>query len=282
MDGMPRVRLIHWNAKEAQPRLEALRSAGYRVDYQAEFGPGLRREIQGHPPDAVVIDLTRRPSMGRDVAVGLRHHAGTRRVPLVCVEGDPEAVAGLRRLLPDVMYTSWSQIAGSLRRAIEHPPANPVKPASVLAGYSGTPLPKKLGIKPGTVVALVGAPEGFSDTLGTLPEGVRFRTEAARDASLTLWFLRSRRDLEKGIGRMASGAGHAPLWMIWPKKTSGLASDLTQQEVREVGLGSGWVDYKVCAVDETWSGLLFRLRRATAATAARGASSTPRKQTKRK
>jgi hypothetical protein len=264
MGGMPRVRLVHWKVEEAQPRVQALQAAGYEVDYEPpESLPELLKEsLVRSPPAAVVIDLTRLPSHGRDVAMAIRQRKATRRIPLVFAEGKPEKVEGIRRHLPDAVYTSWARIRAALKRAIDRPPADPVKPESVLAGYSGTPLPRKLGIKPGSLVALVHAPEGFARTLGTLPAGVEFRDQPGRDAGLTLWFLRSRRELETGIRGMTRASGHAPLWMIWPKKTSGLAAGLTQQDVREIGLAAGWVDYKVCAVDATWSGLLFRRRKA--------------------
>ena len=133
--------------------------------------------------------------------------------------------------------------------------------SSIPAGYSGTPLPKKLGIKPGSVVRLIGAPGGFLKTLGDLPEGVMVREDARGHASLTLWFLPSQKELNRGIRKMATRLEGGSLWMIWPKKTSGMVTDLTQQEVREAGLAAGLVDYKVCAVDAIWSGLLFTRRK---------------------
>lgn len=129
------------------------------------------------------------------------------------------------------------------------------------AGYSGTPLPKKLGIKPGSVVRIIGAPKGFLETLGALPEGVELRQDSRGRASLTLWFLPNLEVLERGMQAMAASLEEGSLWMIWPKKTSGMTTDLTQLEVREAGLAAGLVDYKVCAVDATWSGLLFTWRK---------------------
>lgn len=135
-------------------------------------------------------------------------------------------------------------------------------PGSVLAGYSGTPLPKKLGIKANSVVALIDAPPGFKETLGKVPEGVTLHKHARRRPSLTLWFTRSRKDLERGIKRMVPLAENAGLWIVWPKKASGIASDLSETAVRRAGLTAGLVDFKVCAVDATWSGLRFTRRRA--------------------
>ena len=257
---MLRIRLIHWKAAEAQPRVALLQAAGYEVAYEDRLAdpPSLLRDLRNAPPSAIVIDLTRLPSHGLQVALGLRQAKGTRHVPLVFAEGDPEKVERIRKVLPDAVYTSWSHIRSSLKQAIAHPPKDPIKPHSIMDGYSGTPLPKKLGIKPGAVVALVGAPDDFRTTLGAIPDGVQFRNKPGAPASLTLWFLRSRRDLDRSIAKMVRCEG--PVWMIWPKKASGVQTDLTERDVREVGLAAGLVDYKVCAVDATWSGLLFKRR----------------------
>lgn len=137
-----------------------------------------------------------------------------------------------------------------------------MKPGSAAtAGYSGTPLPKKLGIKPGSVVRILGAPDGFRRTLGELPDGVELKLTMRGAASLTLWFIPTRKVLTSGIGRIGAGLVSGSLWMIWPKLSSALASDLREQDVRAAGLAAGLVDYKICAVDENWSGLLFTRRK---------------------
>jgi hypothetical protein len=140
-------------------------------------------------------------------------------------------------------------------------PAGKARPAGKPAGYSGTPLPQKLGIKSGTSVALVDAPADFARTLGALPEGVVLRGDARSDTGLTLWFVRARKDLAHGIARMARRAGDGALWIAWPKLGSALASDLREGVVRDAALAEGLVDYKVCAIDGTWSGLKFARRK---------------------
>jgi hypothetical protein len=253
------VRLIHWKAEEAEERAQRIRSAGYEV-VSEPLNPARVRELRDDPPLAVVIDLSRLPSQGRDVALNIRKYKATRHVPLVFVDGDPEKVARIKDLLPDAVYTSWSRIESSLKRAIAHAPAQPVVPDSVMAPYKGAPLPKKLGFKAESVVALVEAPEGFEETLGDLPQGVMLRHDAGAPTDLTLYFARSRQELESRVGGLAASAEKGGLWIIWPKKSSGVASDLSQNVVREVGLGAGLVDFKVCSVDETWSGLRFTRR----------------------
>lgn len=130
------------------------------------------------------------------------------------------------------------------------------------AGYSGTPLPKKLGIKEGSAVALIAAPRGFRKTLGKLPAGVRLRAQPDSRCTLTLWFTRSRAELERSMRKAVALAAQGTVWIIWPKMTSGMATDLKEGVVREAGLAAGLVDYKVCAVDATWSGLAFARRKA--------------------
>lgn len=131
------------------------------------------------------------------------------------------------------------------------------------AGYSGTPLARKLGIKEGHRVAFVDAPETFSAALGALPDGGRLMSPGSRAASLDVIvaFFTQRRALKRRLaglsGRMDRAGG---LWIAWPKRGSGVASDLGDALVRELGLGAGLVDNKVCAVDETWSALRFVLR----------------------
>jgi hypothetical protein len=126
------------------------------------------------------------------------------------------------------------------------------------AGYSGTPLPKKLGIKDGTRVALLGAPVGFE--LGDLPPGARVARGARAGADLTLWFVRSRAELLKGVRAMKPRSQGSGLWIVWAKKASPLFAGVTENDVRDAALAAGMVDFKVCAVDPDWSGLRFNLR----------------------
>jgi len=255
------VRLIHWHAGEAGERAARLRAASWEVDASQFNGPAGLRSLRENKPLAVVIDLSRLPMQGRDVGLAVRQFKSTRFVPVVFVDGLPEKVARVRRSLPDAVFTSWETIRRDLKRAVAHPPRDVVAPGSLLAGYSGTPLAKKLGIKPDSVVALAGAPDGFEKTLGDLPGGVNIMTRATPSADLIVWFVRSRKELERGIRRMAGLTGKGGTWIAWPKKTSPLASDLTQAAVRKVGLASGLVDYKVCAIDADWSGLKFARRK---------------------
>ena len=257
---MTRVRLIHWKAEEAAERIAKLEAAGYKVEY-SQLNGETYKALKNNPPAAFVIDLSRMFSHGKEIGTGLRGYKATRTVPLVFVEGEPEKVERLKQLLPDATYTTWSKIRSALKAAIAHPPANPVKPDSNLAGYSGTPLPKKLGIKENMTVALVNEPKDFETTLGELPAGVTLKKKATGKEELIIWFLRLRAELVDRINEMRELTGVGGIWLVGPKQASGLKTDSTQTIVRETGLANGLVDYKVCAVDATWSGLKFAVRK---------------------
>jgi hypothetical protein len=129
------------------------------------------------------------------------------------------------------------------------------------AGYSGTPLVRKLGIKPGARLALIGAPEGFDSVLGELPDGVAVRLRAGGPVDVAVAFFTQRTALVRRLPRLRVALDPAGgLWLAWPKRSSGVATDLTEGAVRELGLAAGLVDNKVCAIDETWSGLRFVYR----------------------
>ena len=134
-----------------------------------------------------------------------------------------------------------------------------------MAGYSETPLAQKLGIKEAHLVALLAAPPGFDDVLGMLPTGaiVTHKLAGKTPLDVIVAFVKQRTELDARIAavrpRMAPAAG---LWIAWPKKSSGVATDVTEQTIRDVALPTGLVDNKVCAIDETWSGLRLVIRRA--------------------
>ena len=124
------------------------------------------------------------------------------------------------------------------------------------AGYSGTPLAKKLGIKAGQTVALLGAPEGFDDELEGMPDDVVLRNRATGTANVIVTFHTWRADLEARTPKLLEVLdADGGLWIAWPKKASKVPTDITEDTVREVFLPLGLVDNKVCAVNDIWSGL---------------------------
>ena len=158
-------------------------------------------------------------------------------------------------------YAGWQGISATIQEVINSPPTDPVRPRTVFDAYAGTPLFKKLGIKDGSSVSLVDAPQRFEVKLGNLPEGVLLQTNKSAPSDLTLWFVTSSEHLQQHIDSMGRSIGKDGLWVIWPKKTSGMQTDLSQVIVRRIGMDAGLVDYKIASVDDTWSGLRFAVKK---------------------
>lgn len=128
-------------------------------------------------------------------------------------------------------------------------------------GYSGTPLVKKLGFKEGFRAAFPGEPPGFRSVLGTLPAGAVVSRELKKPLDLILFFAKRKSELQKSFPKFVRKLSpKGMLWIAWPKKSSGVTTDLSFDVVQKAGLGAGMVDTKICAVDETWSGLRFVIR----------------------
>src|ERR1700746_2042670 len=131
-----------------------------------------------------------------------------------------------------------------------------------MAGYSGTPLPQKLGIKPGLSVVTINAPTNYRRLLGTIPEDVTFSDRLKPESSFVHVFIETRSELEKKLSILREKlADTATVWVSWPKRSSGVSTDVTEDVVRALALPLGFVDVKVCAIDETWSGLKLIVRR---------------------
>jgi hypothetical protein len=252
---MARVRLVSWKAEDAAERAMLLRALGHAVD-EGELTSGTIRGLPRAQVDVFVIDLDRLPSQGRDVGVTVRRAKTSRNLPIVFAGGQAEKVERVRELLPDAFFASWDAIGDALERALASPPVDPVVPDSNLAGYSSTPLPQKLGIKGDTTVCLVGAPSDFSLEL---PKGATVRRRGARD--LTMVWVRTPAEAERVWDRLAADEKVDDVWIVWAKQASPRYSGVTQANVREPGMAHGFVDFKVCAIDETWTALRFKRRR---------------------
>src|SRR5687767_15875933 len=187
------VRLVHWNESEGLERQKQLQALGFEVAY--DFGDSLfvSRQIKAGPPDAVVIDLSRLPSSGREVAHSVRATKATRHLPIVFVDGEPEKVEKTRQFIPDATFTTWGRIKTALAKAIARPVKNPVVPDH---NAWGKPTVAKLGVKPGFKVALVGSPKGFSETLQPFPAKVKLTARAEPDADIYICFAKSSAELQ--------------------------------------------------------------------------------------
>jgi CheY-like chemotaxis protein len=253
-----RIRLVHWDEDEGLERRKQLEALGFDTEFESGDSLFVARAIKAGPPDAVVIDLSRRPSSGREVAHSVRMTKATRRLPLVFVDGEREKVERTRQFVPDATYTTWGRIKTALPKAIRHPVANPQVPDH---RRWRTPLSTKLGIKEGFKVALLGSPKGFATILQPLPAQVTFTARPDAAADLYLCFARTSHELQAHLMSVHAAANRQTMWLVWPKKAAKVNSELDGNVVRLTGLGAGWVDFKVCSVDDTWSALAFKRRR---------------------
>jgi hypothetical protein len=233
-----------------------LRREGFEAVPYPHRGARSFRSITEVPTDAIVIDLMRMPSYGRTMGALLRERKSTRTIPLVFIAGDPEKNERVREILPDAIVADLLRLGPSVRRAIQRPPAAPVVPDGL-----GTPLLKKLRVREGAAIGLLFAPEGFAAKLAPLPEGARVQN-GIHGVDVLLVFVKSAAALGRELPALAREMSKGRvLWLCWPKKAGSLASNLTMPKVREMCQQVGLTDYKVCAVDETWSGMAVGLRR---------------------
>jgi hypothetical protein len=255
---MPAVRLVCWKEDLARERARALEQAGFPVDASPLNPSGGIKQFRANSPSAILIDLDRLPSHGREVAVALRQSKATRLIPIVFAGGLEEKVQRIRRELPDAFFTDWTKVARVLKMALKNAPAEPVVPTAHMQRYEGSSLTKKLGFKPNMKAAFLGAPEDFEAKLGELPEGVEIQNQITRRTGMAIWFLRSRKELELAVDYVTAWLPQSSsVWMIYPKQAGQYKVDFNQNDVRRAGLAAGLVDYKVCAVDADWSGLKF-------------------------
>ncbi len=253
-----RVRLFHWNEAEAAERAGWLVKAGFDADFDYKIEPGFARRLAERVPDVLVIDLSRLPSHGREVGIYARRAKSIRTAPIVFVGGESAKVDKIRALIPDAVFTEWSQIKPVIHGALKNAPAVPVLPDPYMKRWAASPLAKKLGLEPGTVALLVGEPEGFTEFVRA-PEGVEFAGRIGPKVNLAIVFAASLDELDLRLTPVVEKlAGRAALWICWPKAGSKrYQSDLTQYVVLETARAHGLATSKIAAIDEDWSGMKF-------------------------
>lgn len=255
---MARVRVLHWKAVEAEPFFRVLKDAGHSIEYEEEFRTELMRSWRKSPPDVFVIDLSRLPSQGKEIAIALRQSPATRVTPIVFCQGEEQKVASVRALMPDALYCNLSNLEDSISSALSAKATSGVVPPAMMDRYGERTAAQKLGIQPGSKVALFEPPPRVESILGELPGEVEF---VDGPADVTLCFLHDPDSLRQAFSDLRSQASKTRLWMLWQKKNSTHHSGVTEPAVREAGLSLGLVDYKICSVDKNWSAMLFARKR---------------------
>lgn len=255
------IRLVHQRAEEAAPRVASLRKLGFDALYDPITSTPLFRAIDARPPAAIVIDLTRMPSHGLHIGHALRRRKTTRFIPLVFAGGEAEKVDKVRALLPDAVYCEWDAIGDAIRHAAGNAPDRPVVPPEMSISKPGRLLVDKLGVKPDMKVVLIDAPRHAESLIEPLPEGAGI-VHGREKGDLLIWFAGDPDLFHSSLAEVFRIAGSVPVWIAWPKQASPSFAGLTQNLIRQTSIDLGWVDYKICSIDATWSGLLFQRRKA--------------------
>jgi len=250
---MSHILVIHYDPAEAPSTCDRIRREGFEALVYPVRSTRAFHTIAANPPAAIVIDLMQRPSYGRLIGALLRERKSTRTIPLVFIAGEPEKTKRVRELLPDAFFTDILKIGPALRRAIEKAPANPVLPDE-----ARVPLYRKLKIAEDATVALLNAP---AELELELPEGARTQ-KTVGGAAVVLMFVQSEaaltRELPSIKKQMRKGR---TFWIAWPKKAGSLAGRLTMPSIRAMCASVDLIDYKVCALDRTWSAMAVGVRK---------------------
>ena len=257
---MVRIRLFHWNVAEAEEKTLILKSLGYEVDYEP-YPPKALKQLRNNPPAAVIIDLSRLPSQGRDIAVNILHAKATRNIPIIFVEGNSQKVQQIETHVPDAIYTHYDQIGEALKKAFTDPPKVKQIPKSIFEPYKQASLAKKLGIRPNSRVVLVDPPGDFTKTLGELPQNVAIQNRLSSKSDIVILFAAKKERLRSQIVEIINELPlRGKLWIAWQKQGSKTGTSVTQGTARKTGLALGLVDYKICRIDQEWTALLFTRR----------------------
>lgn len=223
-------------------------------------------EVAAIAPAAVVFDLDKLPSRARELSGMLRDSRAAGRIPQLFVGGEAAKIERLRGENPDAVFASWVDAPAALTSLlmVDRSAAKRTPQRAVRSAYTGTPLAEKLGIvtaKP-TVrrVTLLGAPEHFRGLLGHVPDEVTFTKKLANDTALAVVFVRSLTELQAAFELLATRMPEGcSAWMVYPKRQH--KPGFHENDVRAAGLALGLVDYKICSIDQDWSGMKFARRK---------------------
>jgi len=248
--------LVHSKVAEAKPLIGMLERAGYTVHYGTEVKSIRATALRKLDAMAAVIDLTRMPSYGKYWAAELRA-TSLKHLPILFVDGAPDKVEMVKAALPDAQYVTSDKLLDALKRV--KPVANPVEPVRMM--LSDQNAAHKIGIKANTRVAVFDPPAGYAQVIGEMPDGASFEEQPEEIAPVTIWFVRDIDVYLAGLRDMRKLAAKSKLWVVYPKLKLKQSGGLNQNSIRESATKVGLVDYKICSVNQTWSGMAFALKK---------------------
>ncbi len=223
---MSRVRLIHWKAEEAQPLIALLKGAGHKVEYDGKFTS-----------------------------------PKTRQVPVVFVDGDPDKVAITKRQVTDMFFTTRAKLLSAINSARKQRLANPIAPGRLFSYHTRTAA-QKMGIAKDARVGVIDGPRDYERVIGEVAEGVEFVEGAQPGCTVLAWFVQDPDSYLEMLPRMRAWVAKTRLWVLWKKGGTTRTGAVTPLLIREAAKELGMIDYKVCSVDKSWSGIALTIKKA--------------------
>ena len=250
-----RVYLFHWKEADAPALIAHLRKAGFAVAWRK--APPKVSELLAISPLAVVIDLSKLPSQGGSIAAWIRGTKSLRHLPIVFVNGEPAKVETIQKRVPDAVYTNTKNLGAAILNAIKTQPAHPVVPPQMMQSTRSTA--EKLGIRTGDRVSVIDPPRNYRNALGTLPQNTELVEDSTESCAVTLWFIHDAAEYRAALPKRRTLAAKSKLWILWSK---GHKDGFNGNLVRDSALRFGLVDYKICSINETWSGIAVAVKKA--------------------
>lgn len=260
----PHICLVCWSDELRDQHAAFLRDAGFAVTAMPrDKTGGVIGYMRDLAPSAVVIDLDRLPSHGREVGISLRTSKTTRHIPLIFAGGPAEKVARLETELPAATYSGWDKLPAVMKKAVVAAPDVPLAVPSHMQRWASNDLPRKLGLISGVTAALLNDRHGVAEIFGDLPGDVVLSARISCDTRLAIFVTTSLAEIQASLDKARAQLDPAAsFWIFHPKTNPKRRLDFNQEHVRELGLAAGFVDYKVAGINDDWSALKFATRKA--------------------
>ena len=217
------------------------------------------RALREGPPRAVIIDLSRAPARGRDVALMIRQSPRTRPIPILFVGGAEPKKRAIQEQVPDAIFLSWEEVKDALEAVLRGQLRVAPEAHTLFEVYRGRSLGQKLAIKESERISVIDPPLDFHRSLGELPPGLVWINGLDESADLVLLFVKQLEELRACLDTILKLDFTPRLWICWPKKKSPIRSELSAPVIQDQARSRGLSEYKVCSIDEIWTGKLFRL-----------------------
>ncbi len=237
-------------------------TSGKQKDYQVTTlffkGPESLNFITGERPSAIIFNLAKRPSTCRDLAIYIRKRKNLRMIPFLFIDGEEEKTEKIRDLFPEDYFCGKDDLNSIIIKILAEPGRLFPQPESLFSGYSGKSALEKLDIRKNENICLIDVDESFYSLFEENVENYNIGSRITRETKLTLIYLKEENNVAPFLRYyLENSRDDSSLWLCWPKKKGKIKTNLTQKFIRDTALGFGLVDYKICSINNNWSGMKF-------------------------